>query len=117
MAQYDEVCSDFIATNSIDEVEAFIDTVDPIKFDTFVSGLVVHIHKIIKSIESKADTYYNYSEEALSANISSALEGYGYHVVNEAKNRGKMIRKGEDLPMWRNEVPGGKCKLIHIKTY
>jgi hypothetical protein len=108
MSINDEVCRDFITGSDISEIEAFINTVDPKKFDSFVSGLVVKIHKTIRHIESKADEYYNYTEEALSGAIAFSLEANGYKVKNEAKERGRIdITVEKDEFTWLIEAKIG----------
>lgn len=86
----DELARSFILDNSANDIEDYLDSVNPESFDAFVSGLIVNIHKIIQSIEAKANDYFSLSEDALSSIITTNLEGYGYKAENETQHRGRV---------------------------
>jgi len=113
--EVDEVCRSFITGNDAADVEAYLDTIDPQKFDSFVSGLVVNIHNAIGNLESRIDNYYHLNEEGLTGVISGFLEGNGYSVKNEAKTRGKIdltVEKGGFSWLIEAKIGYGNTKIF-----
>jgi hypothetical protein len=104
----DKVSRDFIMGRDATDVEAYIDSVAPESFESFVSGLIVSIHKVIREIESNANDYYHFSEDSLSGLIASIIEGHGYKAKNETKERGRVdITIEKDGFVWLIEAKKG----------
>ncbi len=86
----DKVASQIINETSIEDLESFVDTLEPKTFSEFEDALKKNLESVVLSLEKEGEQFYCFKEEQLNSTVASMLRTYGYTVDTESSHRGKV---------------------------